>query len=459
MDGKKWIFFNPDRWIYIRTRFLVYLLLFLLRSQTLLRLAQGRPGHAAGKALVHLLAVLGLLSNNSSPNSLYDLFLTSQAPRWRPMDLSRTDTADRPGDWSNTTASVSAYEPAAAARPPQHCPGRKASGAVQEFEIVRDVGARCRHCGVLVKSKKQNGTLLDGHLFIYRSSPWKIQQLAWDTCVTLRNSKPRPADPATLRAASRLPPSVAASATGSRTQAMPASSSQISSLSVLNYMDRITCAQSDAIDAAIMNYLVLKCVPFYKVESNSFLELLKVLRPAYVARKKVPTRRKMAGVMLSKLHGTTREQVLRALANWCKRRKTVLMVYGWENIEHHHISNLLALLGGTAIFLGSIYCGSDAQDAEGQARLAQEKLTKYGDMDTINAVASDNTASCVEIRRLLVAANSGMVSLNDQAHVANLLVGDLCKIGWVASCDSKALLVSSYVRRHSRLLAAYSTAK
>jgi len=59
----------------------------------------------------------------------------------------------------------------------------------------------------------------------------------------------------------------------------------------------------------------------------------------------------------------------------------------------------------------------------------------------------------------VVSANPGMVSLNDQATVANLLVGDLCKVCWVASCVSKALLATSYVRRHTRLLAAYTAAK
>jgi len=74
-------------------------------------------------------------------------------------------------------------------------------------------------------------------------------------------------------------------------------------------------------------------------------------------------------------------------------------------------------------------------------------------------VASDNTASCIEMRRLVVSANPDMVSLNDQAHVASLLVGDLCKVGWVASCVSKARLVASCVLRHTRLLAAYTAAK
>jgi len=337
--------------------------------------------------------------------------------------------------------------------------GRKVSDTKQEFEVVLDVGARCRHCSLLVRSKKQNGTLLASHLFNCKSASWSVKQQAWDTCLTLRNTKPRPTDPAAARVSPVLPPSGIGAAGSSKASTLPAPASQISSPNVLNYMDRITCDQADVIDAAIMNFFVLNCVPFSTVESESFIALLKVLRPAYVARKKVPSRKRMAGTMLSQLHETTREQVLRALADWCRRRKAVLMLDGWENVKHHHIVNLLAMIGDTDVFLDSIYCGDDCQDAAGQAQLVQEQLAKYGGMDTFNAVASDNTASCIEMRRLVVSAHPGMVSLNDQAHVANLLVGDLCKVGWVASCVSKALLVTSYVRRHTRLLAAYTAAK
>ena len=88
-----------------------------------------------------------------------------------------------------------------------------------------------------------------------------------------------------------------------------------------------------------------------------------------------------------------------------------------------------------------------------------EKLDKYGGMNTFHALATDNAAACVEMRRLVPVANPGLVSLNDQAHVANLLVGDLCRVSWMQGRVSTATAVSAFKRRHSRILAAYEAAK
>lgn len=63
------------------------------------------------------------------------------------------------------------------------------------------------------------------------------------------------------------------------------------------------------------------------------------------------------------------------------------------------------------------------------------------------------------MRRQVAERNPGLVSLNDQAHVSNLLIGDLCKEGWVKGVIQWALVVSSYVRGHQRLLAAYNLEK
>ena len=81
------------------------------------------------------------------------------------------------------------------------------------------------------------------------------------------------------------------------------------------------------------------------------------------------------------------------------------------------------------------------------------KLETYGGMNTFNALTTDNAADCVEMRRLVSVGNPGLVSLNDQAHVANHFVGDSCRVSWIQGLVSKATEVSELVRRHSRLLA------
>jgi len=119
----------------------------------------------------------------------------------------------------------------------------------------------------------------------------------------------------------------------------------------------------------------------------------------------------------------------------------------------------MALMGDTPVFLDSIYCGDDVQEAQGQALLVQEKLEVYGAMGTFIALATDSAAACTQMRRIVSAANPGLVSFNGQAHVANLLIGDLRRVPWMRQRIVSATTVSSYVGRHQRLQPAYTSSK
>lgn len=52
-------------------------------------------------------------------------------------------------------------------------------------------------------------------------------------------------------------------------------------------------------------------------------------------------------------------------------------------------------------------------------------------MTNFDAIAMDNTASCLEIRPIGTQRNSELASLNDQEYEANLPIGDLCKEAWI----------------------------
>jgi len=340
--------------------------------------------------------------------------------------------------------------------------GRKASNAKAEFTTVPGVGGTCSHCKVIVKTKQQSGTILAQHLFGCRLAPLSVRLMAWDACSTLQKSDARPigSTDATAR-----PTSGAAGfhggavASGSVVVGPRLSGFHPPAGGISSFLDRVSPAQASTIEAAIMHFFVANRVPFLVAESPNFIAMLRALRPAFVERELVPSRKKMAGPGLTTLYNDTRKEVLGLLAAWVVRRKAVCVLDAWENVKHHHIVNVLAVVGDKVVFLDSVYCGDECQDACGQARLVQEKLDQYGGMNTFNTLATDNTASCVEMRRLVSVAKPGLVSLNDQAHVANLLVGDLCKVSWMKGRVSTATVVSKFVRRHYRLLAAYEAAK
>ena len=242
------------------------------------------------------------------------------------------------------SGSVSAAVSDASARSLHRRAGREASETKLEFEIISGVGSRCRHCSKVVKNKQQNGTRLASHLYGCRAASLDVRQMAWGACVTLQNTKPRPIDPPVLSAGPALPPSGPAAGAGGAGLGSQASASQTSSRGVLNFLDRITDEQVSTVEAAILNFFVLNRVPFTSVESPSFINLLKTLRPAYVARKRVPSRKKLAGKMLDDINESTRKDVLQALRDWCTRRKALFILDAWQNVCHHHIINILAFI-------------------------------------------------------------------------------------------------------------------
>jgi len=73
-------------------------------------------------------------------------------------------------------------------------------------------------------------------------------------------------------------------------------------------------------------------------------------------------------------------------------------------------------------------------------------------------------SECTENREihkplLVSAAKPALVSLKDQAHVTNPLIGDLCKVPWLQMRLWTATAVPSFLRREHCLLASYDSSK
>jgi len=111
------------------------------------------------------------------------------------------------------------------------------------------------------------------------------------------------------------------------------------------FLDRVFPAHASTIEAAIMHFFVANRVRFRVLERPTFTRMLRELRPVYVERKLVATRKKMTGLGLTAVYSETRKEVLDLLASWGVRRKAFCVLEAWENVKHHHIVNLLAVVG------------------------------------------------------------------------------------------------------------------
>jgi len=125
--------------------------------------------------------------------------------------------------------------------------------------------------------------------------------------------------------------------------------SQPPGVGITAFLDRVSPTKASTIEVANIPFFVANRVPFRLVESLAFKTMLTALRPAYVERKLVPTREKMAGPGLTAMYNETRKEVLELLASWVVRRKAVCVLDAWENVKQHHIVNLLAVVGDTVV--------------------------------------------------------------------------------------------------------------
>ena len=329
--------------------------------------------------------------------------------------------------------------------------------------MLPEFGGRCSHCRTIIKNKHQNGTLFSEHIYASHLAPRSVSHKIWSKCAALYQSVPRPYEPsaalATASPSTATPAIVASTLVGSTVAVLAAASVSRSSAlppstgPMHQFLDLVSEEQESAIESAILKNLFVNRVPFLVVESPTYLAPLKALRPAYFERNLFPNRKKLAGPALSELYAEVWELLLSLLASWCVRRKAVLIPDAWENVKHHHTVNLLAVVGDKIFFSESVYCWDEGQDAVGQARLVQEKLYQYSGTGSLVALATDNASACVEIWRLVSVAKPALVSLNDQAHVTNPVIGDFCKVPWLQMRLSTATTVPSFLRRKHCLLA------
>lgn len=251
-----------------------------------------------------------------------------------------------------TPASPSRARPAAGAASSRGT-GRKASDIKSEFSEVQGTGSICKKCEKMLKNKQQNGTLMATHLYSCCACPLAVRIKAWNACSTLQRTRPRPMDPRASRLTSEGNASGSARAPGSRPSgpATAEASSNAPSASVLYFFDRVTREQAGAIHKAVLRFFIACGVPFLAAESAALMEMLKALRPGYVARKMVPSRRQLAGPLHDELYRDRLQYVMQSLSLWCERPKAVLVLDAWENVRHNHVVNLLALVNDKAIFL------------------------------------------------------------------------------------------------------------
>lgn len=357
--------------------------------------------------------------------------------------------------------------------------GKKMSAIKALFEEAKDpltqavYGSKCLRCHVLVRDKKLDGSLMSKHIFNKcRQASYDDRLLAWRSCKPLREREPEPQPllpPRSSPTKAYFPGGlylVATASTGGKNGAL-GNSAQCSKppapgkqMFLKNFADRLDLGEIERIQQLLINFFVAHDIPFSTVDSPTFKDFVSALRPAFVSGGGLPTRQKLSGVMLDDLYDGVQKKVANLIRMFLAQGgRMTLMLDGWENVNHAHLINFLAIVGSVVVFLDSAMIGAVNQNAENQAKVVQDILDPFGGVKSFAAVVTDNTQSCLNMRELIVQRNPGIVSLNDQSHVSNLLFKDLCAVPYIANAIQSSDDISSFVRGHMYVLALFTMMK
>lgn len=331
-------------------------------------------------------------------------------------------------------------------------------------------GSRCLACGEIRSDKQRNPTNLAKHAYHCPKMSFVDKLSLWTNTRSLQKfPKPVP-----IRAVARtssedivignglglLPGILAEEETdlrdaqdaGKRTNGATSREKAL----MKNFVDRISPQDIEEIRKLILRFFVANNIAFSIAECETFSALLKKLRPAFVYANGLPSRYSLSGPYLDALYEDVKQKVDAYIKAFLDAGgKMTLVLDGWDNTNRSHVVNLICVLKEAAVFLDSVVVGEENQTAEAQASLVRTVIEPYGAAESFAAVGSDNTSSCLNMRQIVADTYPGIVSLNDQSHVANLAISDICKTPFCKRVLEKVLVINNFIMNHQYVLAAY----
>ena len=86
-------------------------------------------------------------------------------------------------------------------------------------------------------------------------------------------------------------------------------------------------------------------------------------------------------------------------------------------------------------------------------QIVEKTLDSYQIGDRVCAITSYNIQSCINTRQLFASRNRGSFSVNEQSHVADLLIENVSELGWMATVIDKVGHIVTMVHSHKMLKA------
>lgn len=214
-----------------------------------------------------------------------------------------------------------------------------------------------------------------------------------------------------------------------------------------------------------MELVVLGGLPFNifdkrNGEDSPLAAYSRALRPEFVNRY-LPNSRLLSGKYLDEYNERITKNVKERMYTALESGYGTIVFDGWEDINASPVVNVLLHTeetvdrGKCVFFLKTLYPGSTTMTAEQYQLQVASVMEEFGGHNRVCAVTSDNTSACLIARKMYAEKYSQVVSVNDQAHVADLLMEDVAKLPWMAKVVKAVNSIASELHRHRKLTEKY----
>jgi hypothetical protein len=82
-------------------------------------------------------------------------------------------------------------------------------------------------------------------------------------------------------------------------------------------------------------------------------------------------------------------------------------------------------------------------------------MDAHGGAERFSVVAIDSAESCIKMRVSLAVTFPGLVPVESQADIANIVFEDILKVSWASAVLENACFIGSYIRGRQTLMSQY----
>ena len=213
-----------------------------------------------------------------------------------------------------------------------------------------------------------------------------------------------------------------------------------------NFVTKTSSEQKKQLDIQVARFFFSANLSFNTAKNKEWLRMCELLHPGY----KPPNKNLLAEDLLDAVYD---EIEAKAKEDLKSVDKVVLSQDGWESVSHDPILAHSFHDGEKSHLLDVTDCGSHKKDSDYCLEKLEDAIEEIeeGLGKKVIGVVTDNENKMKKMKRLLKEKNKQLLAWGCQAHMLNLLEGDICDKAMLGKINDVSKFFSNVHRAHGLL--------